>query len=683
MKKRVLKKALKRPLTKGQKRIRLIILIAIAVTLLIFLPKIIWFTRLMFELIVRKDIMITLSSDKENLFLQHGQSENIEFTISTIANPFCNTKCSYEFSNLGNNDIIDSAEITARTTHSVSKEYTITADETGEGQKLYRFDINCTVEKSFACTTREEPKTRSILITVDYYLTNQEKAIKNETKSQLLELLGKLNQLASDLNGFSTLSAKLNETASIEDISQEVGNANNNLSALNSTLISLKSSWENQEYIQALTQNIQTANQSLSNLQNDSDKISTNLASSISSYNSLIDSLTSIQQNITSFKTINVTNSTAQEINLLIQEFNSAVTSFSQRNTLSGKQILISSLSTDTNSILLLIQSDLANGTDLDYAATEPINSLNISKLYMPQIQIIQITPDFKELFAKCCWQGNCSACCDEACQSDKEKFPIIFLHGHEFNQYSSAEYSLDTFDFMQRRFEKDGYINAGSFLLNKEIEQGVWQRTNLPVSVKVSYYFDVLSMKENSTIIQSKTDSIDTEAIRLKELVDEIKLKTGKDKVIFVTYSMGGLVFRRYLQVFGENDVEKAILIASPNHGVSGIVLTYCYLFGTKEECKDMDENSLFINKLNSGKNPTIPIYNIVGTGCDMDGVTGDGVVKNSSAYLDETSTTKDFTIQGSCDPDHYHLLHSDIINITAYPQTYEILKTALESQS
>jgi len=681
MKKRAIKKILKKPLSKEQKRIRLIILLAVLVTIIIFLPKIIWFLQLMFELIVRKDIIISLSSDKENLFLQHGQSDKIEFTISTIANPFCNTKCAYKFSDLSSNNIIDSAEIITRTTHPVSKEYSITADKIGSGQELYRFDINCTVEKSFICTTREEPKTRSILITKDYDLTENEKAIKNETKSQLLELLGKLNQLAFNLNGFSSLSLKLNETIDIENLSQDINNSNSNLTALNQTLQNLKTSWENQEYNAFLSDSIKTANQSFNNLQNASNNFSADISSNISYYNSLIDNLTVLQQNLTYFKTINVTNTTAIGINKLIQEFNNATQQFAQRTKLSDKEILVSNLKNDIISISNLIQADIANGTNLDYTAAEPILILNISKFYMPQIQIIQVMPEFKEPVSQCCWLGNCSECCNESCHADKEKYPVIFLHGHEFNQFLSAEYSLDTFDLIQKQLERDGYIDAGSFLLNKEIQPGVWQRTDLPVSVKVSYYFDVYSIKENSTIVQSKTDSIDTEAIRLKQLVDEIKLKTGRDKVVFVTFSMGGLVFRRYLQVFGENDVEKAVLIASPNHGVSGIVLTYCYLFGTHAECADMDENSLFINKLNSGKNPSIPIYNIIGVGCDMDGVTGDGVVKNSSAYLTETNTTKDFIIQGICDSEHYRLLHGDIINITAYPQTYELLKSALKS--
>ena len=58
-----------------------------------------------------------------------------------------------------------------------------------------------------------------------------------------------------------------------------------------------------------------------------------------------------------------------------------------------------------------------------------------------------------------------------------------------------------------------------------------------------------------------------------LKELIDLLKFRTGRDKVVIVAHSMGGLVARSYMQIFGDEDVDKIIMITTPNKGVSGSV--------------------------------------------------------------------------------------------------------------
>jgi len=62
-----------------------------------------------------------------------------------------------------------------------------------------------------------------------------------------------------------------------------------------------------------------------------------------------------------------------------------------------------------------------------------------------------------------------------------------------------------------------------------------------------------------------------DTAFSYLKQKIDEVKAITGKDKVDIVTHSMGGLVARSYIQSNNfENDVEKIVLLGTPNHGSS-----------------------------------------------------------------------------------------------------------------
>ncbi|MBI2045614.1 alpha/beta fold hydrolase [Candidatus Pacearchaeota archaeon] len=203
--------------------------------------------------------------------------------------------------------------------------------------------------------------------------------------------------------------------------------------------------------------------------------------------------------------------------------------------------------------------------------------------------------------------------------------------------------------------------------------------KVNAPIAVTASYFFDVYKTKEGEEItVPSKTESIDTYAIRLRDIIDTVKYRTGKDKVIIVAHSMGGLVTRRYVQVFGDSNIEKAIFITIPNHGIDGKVRDYCAVFGEKSTCEDMDKNSIFINKLDNSPQPTFPIENIIGIGCNMSSETGDGIVKNSSQFLD---FAKNYYVNGACNELGLEFFHEEITDIDKYPKVYEIINKTIRS--
>ena len=240
-----------------------------------------------------------------------------------------------------------------------------------------------------------------------------------------------------------------------------------------------------------------------------------------------------------------------------------------------------------------------------------------------------------------------------------------------------SADYSLEGFNKIQKALENKGYINAGAVTLYTEREAlpGIWGRMWAPLTVRASYYFDIFKEPENYIVVQAKSENIDTYAIRLRDLIDTIKFKTGKDKVNIVAFSMGGLVARRYIQIFGEEGVDHLVLIATPNKGVVGQVADFCSWFGEQLECRDLQENSLFLNKLNRGQFPSIPITMIAGTGCIMDGGQGDGTVLLDHAILDGA---QNFIVNGSCtssvDP-----LHLKLRDIDEYPAVYDYILKGL----
>ena len=88
------------------------------------------------------------------------------------------------------------------------------------------------------------------------------------------------------------------------------------------------------------------------------------------------------------------------------------------------------------------------------------------------------------------------------------------------------------------------------------------------------------------------------------------------------------------------------------------------------------MDSNSLLISKLDQDI-LEIPVYNIIGIGCDMDGQDGDGIVENFTAHL---SFANNYYINGTC-PGTIKFLHLDMVYPDKYPEVYEIIKDVLKN--
>lgn len=300
----------------------------------------------------------------------------------------------------------------------------------------------------------------------------------------------------------------------------------------------------------------------------------------------------------------------------------------------------------------------------------------SIQKIVFDKNLSISLNITLPEPKEKCCVLGECYKCCeDDRCRY--ENYPIVFLHGHAFNKDTSAEYSLDAFNKIQRKLEDDGYLNAGSMSLYTvaDSEGSAWAGLPVPLSIKASYYLDIFEEPENYVVVQTKSENIDTYAVRLRELIDTVKLKAGKDKIIIIAHSMGGLVSRRYMQIFGSHDVSRLIMIGTPNKGIVGNTAEYCNIIGEKLECRDMNSESLFLNKLNRENLPEIPIFNIIGTGCNMDGEDGDGVVLKENVMLEGV---KSYIIKGKCEK--LKFLHTEMLNIEKYPEVYTAIKKALD---
>ncbi|MBI2653292.1 alpha/beta fold hydrolase [Candidatus Woesearchaeota archaeon] len=282
-----------------------------------------------------------------------------------------------------------------------------------------------------------------------------------------------------------------------------------------------------------------------------------------------------------------------------------------------------------------------------------------------------------------CCVFNDCKPCCrDDSCRNDPKTYPLIFLHGHSLARGNSPEFSLDAFNKLQSKLQEDGYLNAGIVSLyskNEPVQKGIWGLSGKPVTVKASYYYDAFRKEDKYIVVPTKSENIDTYAIRLKDLIDMAKERANKPKVNIIAHSMGGLVARRYLQIFGDEDIDKFIMIATPNKGIAGAISDYCGFLGENRECQDMQENSLFINKLNDpSKQPKkAKLYIIIGRGCQMKLGDGDGVVLAENAKLENA---KQYFINGTCGGLFGKNLHMEILDVEKHPETYGIVSEILK---
>ena len=673
------------------------------------------------------DVALSLDADKKDFILSHGDKESVNFEAKITANPFCRVSCTSIFKDISQNKDIDKESFEIGAATPFKKTYIVEAKEAKIGLSLYRLDMECKGIRTTLCHTDEtSASTRSILITVQTNLNENELENKNKLNLQLDSFIDDINFIQTEHKIIENLILKLDVKLIVETFKVNSGAVKSKIFSVLSLLEEAKQLWNDQEYA-LLNEKTSFIENELRDVQLVFSDLNESVSLIVDNYNGFIDNFNESSQILSDNKQkFFLNDSLVNELNNKINDFNTALTIFGANTELTEKDnnALLNSIKTISTKVddanrnnTLLIKSNVkegyavlcnetgycpigeSNSTDLRaacdnvvafkneyliktgkaYAIDECVKSnvtiidiaaINLSRIEADKIMPIEINIAFDEPVPQCCAFGKCENCCIDCAD---ENYPVVFLHGHAVNKDVLAEYSLEGFNEIQEKLEEEGYINAGTITLYTKLEssKGILGELNNPVSLRTSYYFDIFKNPENSVVVQTKSENIDTYAVRLKELIDMIKYETGKNKVKIVAYSMGGLVSRRYIQIFGSEDVDRLIMIGTPNKGIVGSILELCPLTGESLECKDMNSNSLFINKLNTGIKPSIPVYNIVGSGCNMNGKDGDGAVLTENAKLD---WTENFIINGKCRSATMPL-HLDLRNIKMYPEVYDIL--------
>ncbi|MCB9362577.1 alpha/beta fold hydrolase [Candidatus Woesearchaeota archaeon] len=294
------------------------------------------------------------------------------------------------------------------------------------------------------------------------------------------------------------------------------------------------------------------------------------------------------------------------------------------------------------------------------------IGSQNIS---LPTEEIHLNVRGLKLIRDECCFEDKCNSC-------ESARYPIIFIHGHSFTDRSGVSAIQGTFSMIQQRLSHDGIVLDGN---TYEPELGLDEQLGaapFPFSVRHSYYlFSYYDLGLASATIR-KNDNIENYAIRLHESIRDIRAKSGADKVTIIAHSMGGLVARKYMNIFDDTHIDKVIMIGTPNGGIIGRISDYCNNFGADPECEDMQKDSIFLKKLSTYIPVNAQIYTIYGTGCPTAGFDGDGVTTADNVKLTYATNIQ---INGSCTDSLGINLHSKMLDPSIYPDVYEEIKKIL----
>lgn len=649
---------------KRKKRAHTMGFIVMIISIFLFFSFYLYFRSLM-----GNDLLVSLDVDKQNFFLKNWEETELGVKARVLTNPFCSANCSFKFEDLSENKILDYESFYLKSSSPISKEYLITSNDDKYGQKLYKLSLECnTIKEGRLCYVNSNlSKLRTRIISVNYELNDVQNLIKNALRNETEELNRKFYLAENMLNSTNFDLPPLN----LSEFKDRNTLLKDNSSKILAGIDKLNYLYSRQEYSKLGTE-ISSVREDTLEFFNGVTRLNNSISNNVLSYNYLVDNISLMRAQILFLEDYNFTEFSIPFAESFVRNFNSMIIDIKKIDILQNKLNLFNEVWVEKENLLFILENESAHGIYGDEKLGVSIYPVDMEKIYLNYSDYVSYFT-LPEPPPICCFKKECYECIEDSSLN----YPIILVHGHSFNEKLSAELSMESFSDMARAFEKEGYLDAGYFYRSQyeDASQGYLGRINNSVVVEATYYLDTLIMEEDSFIFESKLESIDTYSSRLKEVISNVKYLTGKDKVIIVAHSMGSLVTRRYIQLYGEGDLDRVILIGGPNNGIDGLILNSCAVFGADIECSEMNESSIFMKELSSSPPPSIPVYNLIGLGCPFEGSEGDGIVKNESAYLE---WAENIYVNGTCTGVDF--FHVRMIKPTYHPDIYEIVKHLVE---
>lgn len=610
------------------------------------------------------DMLVSLKLDNENLVLKNGEVGEVSVKAKVLTNPFCQANCSLILEDLSKDLLLDYENTYLQVSSPLSKNYLLSVDEGTTGQNLYRVRLECNTTKTTLCyVASENTKSRTKIISIDHELNDVQKIRQQDLKLRIERINNGVYSIQKDLSNKNYNYYYL-DLSTLKYESNQLNNISNNLS----NLINNTNYFYSEQRYYETEESLSYIEEDFNNLSERYSALNFTYYDTMYKYNLLVSNLEDMYNESVYLMDYNFSNSSLLVAESFVNNFNLMVLEMSKYSPIDNKTALFDNLSLERDNLFLFLYNESITDIPKENKLNVSLNYPNLPTInYNHKVELLNFTLD--EPLPICCFKGSCFKCLDDSTTN----YPIILVHGHSFNEKISAELSMESFSEMSSVLDQEGYVYAGD-LYNSQIKEGskgYLGRMNKTMIFRTTYYIDIFDSEEGSFVLESKGDNISVYADRLNEVVSNVKYITGKDKVIIVAHSMGGLVTRKYIQMYGEDSLDRVVLVAVPNHGVDGRVISSCPIFGADAECADLASDSLFIEDLNSYSILSVPVYNIVAEGCFWEGSNGDGIVKNYSAYLEGSNN---IYVNGTCNGINF--FHVNVIKPSKYFEVYEIIK-------
>lgn len=259
-----------------------------------------------------------------------------------------------------------------------------------------------------------------------------------------------------------------------------------------------------------------------------------------------------------------------------------------------------------------------------------------------------------------CCNHLTCGSC-------EQPRQAILFVHGHAFAQSTPPESSLQSFERLAQALQEDAGIYYAGRIYAQE-NTPAHQKIRGPVSLSTTYYYNSYAQQGESLRVAQKDYNLETFALRLREAIDATRQATGAQEVTIIAHSMGGLVTRSYLDIFGDEQIDKIVMLGTPNQGITGRTARICPLIGSARSCEDMRAGSIFLQGLPASTG--VETLTIAGVGCEEREY--DGVIEASSVELPEARNEQ---VNGTCVGTE-QVLHTDLLRPDKHPEVLKLIQ-------
>jgi hypothetical protein len=197
---------------------------------------------LLINFLLGHDTLVKLTADKQDFFLENGESATVRFDTYVSTNFFCEAKCSYSFEDLSMGYVLDKGNFSTKISNPYEMEYKLVAPEIGEGQKMYLFQVGCYSRETSFCRTNEKMNERSYLVALNYELSESQRNFRERANESLQRLIFEYNELQRINLENEGMFEILSDYIELENIS------GGNLTEIGEELDLLLEDWRNYEY---------------------------------------------------------------------------------------------------------------------------------------------------------------------------------------------------------------------------------------------------------------------------------------------------------------------------------------------------------------------------------------------------------------------------------------------------